>query len=343
MVVSRSSNIPPQEKTPALTGLLESMTPAGMDLMSASNPEAQRDMLELGSAAITSATEYATAAQGAKADTALQSAPVTSVASKTGAVTLAAGDVSGFSTVATSGSYNDLSSKPTIPAAQIQSDWTQATSSSIDFIKNKPSLGTASSQNTGFFATAAQGVKADTALQGNQTITFTGDASGSGSTNVTLTLANSGVTAGSYQSVTTDVKGRVTAGQNPSFTNNASRSLVTVAAAANGVQISSTRVVLVSYSVTITATVQIGVVTNVSGYVVLEIAATNSATAGDWQEIARIGNGQNVGLALALSLTQAVTLTLNGIVPTGYYSRLRSVNTNGTPTYTYVSGQEVLI
>ena len=39
--------------------------------------------------------------------------------------------------VATSGSYNDLSNKPTIPAAQIQSDWTQTNSSSKDFIKNK--------------------------------------------------------------------------------------------------------------------------------------------------------------------------------------------------------------
>lgn len=42
-----------------------------------------------------------------------------------------------LATVATSGSYNDLSNKPTIPAAQIQSDWTQTNSSSKDFIKNK--------------------------------------------------------------------------------------------------------------------------------------------------------------------------------------------------------------
>lgn len=42
-----------------------------------------------------------------------------------------------LATVATSGSYNDLSNKPTIPAAQIQSNWTQTNSSSKDFIKNK--------------------------------------------------------------------------------------------------------------------------------------------------------------------------------------------------------------
>ena len=52
-------------------------------------------------------------------------------------------------------------------------------------------------------------------LTGNQTISVTGDATGSGGTAITLTLANSGVTVGTYKSVTVDVKGRVTAGTNP--------------------------------------------------------------------------------------------------------------------------------
>ena len=42
--------------------------------------------------------------------------------------------------VATSGDYNDLSNKPTIPNAQIQSDWNQDDSTQLDFIKNKPTI-----------------------------------------------------------------------------------------------------------------------------------------------------------------------------------------------------------
>lgn len=65
--------------------------------------------------------------------------------------------------------------------------------------------------------TAADTWSLDTSayITGNQTITFSGDATGSGTTAVTLTLANSGVGAGTYRSVTVDAKGRVTAGTDP--------------------------------------------------------------------------------------------------------------------------------
>ena len=45
--------------------------------------------------------------------------------------------------------------------------------------------------------------------------TLTGDVTGSGNDTITVTLANSGVTAGTYKSVTVDAKGRVTAGTSP--------------------------------------------------------------------------------------------------------------------------------
>lgn len=47
---------------------------------------------------------------------------------------------SSLAAVATSGSYNDLSNTPTIPAAQVNSDWNESSSSSKAFILNKPDL-----------------------------------------------------------------------------------------------------------------------------------------------------------------------------------------------------------
>ena len=47
---------------------------------------------------------------------------------------------SDLSAVASSGSYNDLSDKPSIPSAQVQSDWNQSDNMAVDYIKNKPTI-----------------------------------------------------------------------------------------------------------------------------------------------------------------------------------------------------------
>ena len=47
-----------------------------------------------------------------------------------------------LATVATSGDYDDLQNKPTIPAAQVQSDYAQTNTSAVDYIKNKPTIPT---------------------------------------------------------------------------------------------------------------------------------------------------------------------------------------------------------
>lgn len=70
---------------------------------------------------------------------------------------------------------------------------------------------TQSSSDDSTKAASTAFVKAQGYLTGNQSITFSGDASGSGSTSVTLSLASVG-TAGTYTKVTTDAKGRVTSG-----------------------------------------------------------------------------------------------------------------------------------
>lgn len=58
--------------------------------------------------------------------------------------------VESLATVATSGSYNDLTNKPTIPAAQIQSDWNQSDNSAADYIKNKPTNVSAFTNDAGY-------------------------------------------------------------------------------------------------------------------------------------------------------------------------------------------------
>lgn len=52
--------------------------------------------------------------------------------------THAAGDVSGLATVATTGAYDDLSGRPSIPAAQVNSDWSAA--SGVAQILNRPTI-----------------------------------------------------------------------------------------------------------------------------------------------------------------------------------------------------------
>lgn len=116
----------------------------------------------LGTAAAADTTDFATAAQGTKADTAVQPSDLATVATSgsyndlSNKPTIPAAQVnadwnssSGVSeilnkpnlaTVATSGSYNDLSNKPTIPAAQIPADWNQTDNQAVDYIKNKPSI-----------------------------------------------------------------------------------------------------------------------------------------------------------------------------------------------------------
>lgn len=75
-----------------------------------------------------------------------------------------------------------------------------------------PVLPTPSTSDDSTKAATTAFVKAQSYLTGNQSISFTGDATGSGTTSVSLTLANSGVSAGTYPKVTVDAKGRVTAG-----------------------------------------------------------------------------------------------------------------------------------
>jgi hypothetical protein len=90
-----------------------------------------------------------------------------------GATAVQPGDLA---TVATTGSYNDLSDKPTIPAAQVNSDWNA--NSGVAQILNKPTLGTMAAESasdytktSGLAAVATSGAYSD--LTGKPTIPTT--------------------------------------------------------------------------------------------------------------------------------------------------------------------------
>ena len=68
---------------------------------------------------------------------------ISSVFGRTGAITAQTGDyaasqISGLAQVATSGSYNDLSNRPAIPAAQVNADWNAASGPAQ--VLNKPAI-----------------------------------------------------------------------------------------------------------------------------------------------------------------------------------------------------------
>lgn len=160
-----------------------------------SHSHALADISDAGTAAAAAAADFATAAQGAKADTAVQPGDLgTAAAADAGDFATAAqgsaadsavqpGDLA---TVATSGDYDDLSGKPTLGTAAAASTGdfataaqggladsavqpgdlsTVATSNSYNDLDDTPTLGSAAAADTGDFATAAQGTTADSALQ----------------------------------------------------------------------------------------------------------------------------------------------------------------------------------
>lgn len=203
---------------------------------------------------------------------------------------------------------------PSIPAAQVNSDWNA--SSGVTQILNKPTL------TTGTVTSVVVG----TGLSGG-TITSTG----------TVSMPNVG-TASTYSGVTTDAQGRVSAGTIRSFTNAATKTLVTSPTAQGGVVLDASRDVSASYWVDSSITTNIGGTSSLT--VFLEIAATNSATAGDWTTISKASNGNTITLAIALQSVQPQTLNLGAIIPAGQYMRVRYA-TAGTASATYGGGQEV--
>lgn len=100
---------------------------------------------------------------------------------------------------------------------------------------------------------------------------------------------------------------------------------------------STTRNVLVSYSVSIATTLSL--TTGQAGTAILE-TSTDGTT---WSTVSQIANANTGSLTIGLNLTQTITGVLAGVIPANSFARIRTVNNTGTPTFTYVSGQETLL
>lgn len=178
-----------------------------------------------------------------------------------------------------------------------------------------------------------QGPKGDTGDQGPAGTNGTngakgdkGDQGNSGVISVSGGIINSGTSTSAVLSL-----------QSRSFASPA-RTIQTVDAAANGWQIDASRDAFVSYSVTIATSLSLS--GGSGGYVVLEINATNASSG--WTEVARVTNSQSgSGLVIGLAISQSVGGPLSTEVPAGYYVRVRSVNSSGTPTFTLHSTREI--
>lgn len=95
-----------------------------------------------------------------------------------------------------------------------------------------------------------------------------------------------------------------------------------------GTQVSTTQDSFVFVSENISTTASIA--GNAADDLVVEVAPTNSATAGDWVEKARGGQSQALSLAIALQSVQIVKGILPVYVPKGYYLKVRSLGSSGT-------------
>lgn len=60
----------------------------------------------------------------------------------------------------------------------------------------------------------------------------------------------------------------------------------------------------------------------------------------DWIELGRVGNNNSGSLGVGVNVSDLITVQISGWVPRGNYVRLR---TSGDATFTYVSGQEVIL
>lgn len=175
---------------------------------------------------------------------------------------------------------------------------------------------------TGFVKASGTTISYDnsTYLTGNQSITLSGDVTGSGTTAITTTLANSGVTAGTYNGpYTVNAKGLVTTAANVTF-NAPSRSLSTTGSN-NTFTVSSTKASRVYYTINFSIST---VLSGGNGQVDLDYSLDGGS---NWVNVSSV--------SLVFNGTISTNMVLSGEIPPNALVRLnRSQNTNVTVSLT---------
>jgi hypothetical protein len=196
-------------------------------------------------------------------------------------------------------------------AAIPQADWNQSNTSASNYIKNKPTIPPAQ-------------IQSDWAQSNSAIVDFIKNKPTIPAAQIQSDWTQTNTSSLDY------IKNKPAAMSQSA----ASRTLNTI------FQPSATRWTNVRYSIDISTTVSLtgGAV----GRVVLEMATNAGFTTGV-QELQSFGNGNTGTLVVGLVLTQLTTACLSGQVPPGNYVRIRTVNVTGSPSYTYISGQEVLL
>lgn len=136
-------------------------------------------------------------------------------------------------------------------------------------------------------------------------------------------------TAGSGISIASGVISNTAQYVAPTFNNSATKTLN-----GSGVQLSTTRNAMVTYTVTHNVALTL-LVTTGSSQVYLEVSPNNST----WSTISQAGFTK--GVTVAVALNDSATNNVQGNVPAGWYVRLRSVVTGGGSA-SFTNGQETL-
>lgn len=178
--------------------------------------------------------------------------------------------------------------------------------------------------NTGQYLRGDGSVAAFPAMS---TITISGDATGSGTTSIPITLANTGVAAAQYEYTTVNTKGLTTSGYTLTDHNN-SRAIGTT-----GFQVSTTVDSYVTYTGTVSCNLSLS--GGAEGYILVQTSPDNST----WTTKGEIGGSNTGTLTVGLNTTQKNRGSVTLRIPKSYYVRIVSSTVTGTPTYTLSSTQ----